>query len=74
MVLEAVVTIRRRDFEGAIFDLDGVLTDTAGIHAAAWKAVFDAFLRKRAERDRGTFQPFDIAADYLAFLSSLSKH
>ena len=39
------VTISRRDFDAAIFDLDGVLTDTAGVHAAAWKAVFDAFLQ-----------------------------
>ena len=51
MIAEATVTIHRRDVDAAIFDLDGVLTDTAGIHAAAWKAVFDAFLRKRAERD-----------------------
>ena len=41
MLVESV-TISRRDFDAAIFDLDGVLTDTAGVHAAAWKAVFDS--------------------------------
>ena len=45
MLVESV-TISRRDFDAAIFDLDGVLTDTARVHAAAWKAVFDTFLRE----------------------------
>ena len=34
-----------------LFDLDGVLTDTASVHAAAWKQMFDDYLRARAERD-----------------------
>ncbi|GAA3687036.1 hypothetical protein GCM10022224_060050 [Nonomuraea antimicrobica] len=42
-----------------VFDTDGVVTDTARVHAAAWKHVFDAFLRGRSE-------PFDVRADYLA--------
>jgi beta-phosphoglucomutase-like phosphatase (HAD superfamily) len=46
MLVESA-TIRRRDFEAAMFDLDGVLTDTARVHAAAWKTVFDAFLQIR---------------------------
>lgn len=74
MVAQAAVMIHRRDFDAAIFDLDGVLTDTAGIHAAAWKSVFDAFLRKRAERDGGSFQPFDIAADYLAYVDGRPRY
>ena len=39
MLVESV-TINRRNFDAAIFDLDGVLTDTARVHAAAWKAGF----------------------------------
>ena len=46
----AALVISRREFEAAIFDLDGVLTDTARVHAAAWKEMFDDFLRWRAER------------------------
>ena len=53
----------RRDFDAAIFDLDGVLTDTARVHAAAWKAVFDAFLRRWAQQHGLAFQPFDIEAN-----------
>lgn len=74
MIVEATVTISRRDFDAAIFDLDGVLTDTARIHAAAWKAVFDAFLRKRAENDGGSFRPFDIEADYLAYVDGRPRY
>jgi beta-phosphoglucomutase family hydrolase len=44
-----------------LFDLDGVLTDTASVHAAAWKLTFDAFLR---ERDGDGFRPFDEREDY----------
>jgi beta-phosphoglucomutase family hydrolase len=74
MAVEAVVTIYRRDFDAAIFDLDGVLTDTAGVHAAAWKVVFDAFLRKRADGDGGSFQPFDVEADYLAYVDGRPRY
>lgn len=44
-----------------VFDTDGVVTDTARVHAAAWKHVFDAFLRGRSA-------PFDIRADYLRYV------
>ena len=47
-----------------LFDLDGVLTDTASVHAAAWKQMFDDYLRVRAERDGTPFRPFDVKADY----------
>lgn len=47
-----------------LFDLDGVLTKTATVHAEAWKRMFDDFLRGWAERTGEPFRPFDIAADY----------
>jgi beta-phosphoglucomutase family hydrolase len=47
-----------------LFDLDGVLTRTATVHAAAWKEMFDAFLRDRAEATGEPFVPFDPAEDY----------
>jgi beta-phosphoglucomutase family hydrolase len=48
-----------------IFDTDGVLTDTAQVHAAAWKTVFDSFLRGWAAGLGETFRPFDVRNDYL---------
>ncbi|GAA4876718.1 beta-phosphoglucomutase family hydrolase [Pseudonocardia benzenivorans] len=47
-----------------LFDLDGVLTDTASVHAAAWKQMFDDYLRARAQRTGEPFRPFDLTADY----------
>lgn len=47
-----------------LFDLDGVLTRTATVHAAAWKEMFDEFLRGWAEQTGTPFVPFDPAADY----------
>ena len=50
--------------EACLFDLDGVLTQTAKVHAAAWKQMFDDYLRDRAERTAGEFVPFDARGDY----------
>jgi beta-phosphoglucomutase family hydrolase len=47
-----------------LFDLDGVLTKTAEVHAAAWKEMFDAYLRERAAKTGEKFEPFDDVADY----------
>jgi beta-phosphoglucomutase family hydrolase len=47
-----------------LFDLDGVLTKTATVHAAAWKEMFDGFLRERATRSGEELAPFDPVEDY----------
>ena len=47
-----------------LFDLDGVLTQTAKVHAAAWKEMFDAFLRARAKETGESIVPFEISSDY----------
>ena len=47
-----------------LFDLDGVLTRTATVHAAAWKEMFDEYLRRRADETGEPFVPFDTHADY----------
>ncbi|MEA2297275.1 MAG: hypothetical protein QOF77_211 [Solirubrobacteraceae bacterium] len=50
--------------KACLFDLDGVLTQTAKVHAAAWKEMFDAFLRDRATQRGEKFVPFDAGEDY----------
>jgi beta-phosphoglucomutase family hydrolase len=65
--------IHRQDYDAAVFDLDGVLTSTASLHASAWKAVFDPFLQSRAERQGGGFVPFDPSADYLAYVDGRTR-
>jgi beta-phosphoglucomutase family hydrolase len=52
------------EITACLFDLDGVLTRTASVHAAAWKHMFDGFLREWATRTGQQLVPFDAGADY----------
>jgi beta-phosphoglucomutase family hydrolase len=56
--------VTRDRYEAVLFDMDGVVTDTASIHASCWKTMFDEFLEKRATRNTEPFRPFDIDTDY----------
>lgn len=53
-----------------LFDLDGVLTDTASVHRKAWKAMFDEFLRAR---DGDAYVPFDIDDDYTTYVDGKTR-
>ena len=57
----------------ALFDLDGVLTDTASVHTQAWKEMFDAYLRDHAQRTGTVFVPFDPAADYQTYIDGKQR-
>ena len=57
-----------------LFDLDGVLTQTARVHAAAWKEMFDAFLRDRAGRTGEKFVPFDPVGDYDTYVDGKPRY
>lgn len=56
-----------------LFDLDGVLTRTATVHARAWKSMFDVFLRDRAERAAVPFVPFDADGDYDRYVDGMPR-
>jgi beta-phosphoglucomutase family hydrolase len=64
----ATITIEGFEAEAVIFDLDGVVTDTAEVHAAAWKELFDGYLRARSDRTGEPFVPFDKKEDYLRYV------
>ena len=57
-----------------LFDLDGVLTKTATVHAAAWKQMFDEYLHRRAERTGEQFVPFDSASDYGEYVDGKPRY
>ena len=57
-----------------LFDLDGVLTQTARVHAQAWKEMFDAFLRQRSKRSGEPLVPFDAVADYSAYVDGKPRY
>jgi beta-phosphoglucomutase family hydrolase len=57
-----------------LFDLDGVLTKTAVVHAHAWKQMFDEFLKKRAEATGEEFREFDIDTDYNEYVDGKPRY
>jgi beta-phosphoglucomutase-like phosphatase (HAD superfamily) len=59
--------------EAVVFDTDGVLTDTASVHAAAWKRLFDEYLTLRVSRDQEPFRPFE-QGDYLRSIDGRSRY
>src|SRR5256884_4424248 len=60
--------------QACLFDLDGVLTQTARVHAAAWKEMFDVFLRDRAGRTGEKFVPFDPVGDYDTYVDGKPRY
>lgn len=60
--------ITRDRYDAVLFDLDGVITDTASIHAACWKQMFDEYLQKSATLRGEAFRPFDLALDYRLYV------
>ncbi|MPZ43132.1 MAG: beta-phosphoglucomutase family hydrolase [Betaproteobacteria bacterium] len=68
------VTLSPRDYDAVLFDLDGVLTQTARVHAAAWKQLFDAFLEDYGRDTGQTFAPFDIDADYRRYVDGKPRY
>jgi beta-phosphoglucomutase family hydrolase len=65
--------ISREEHDAVLFDLDGVITDTASIHAACWKKMFDEYLQTRAKAKCETFHPFDPAGDYRLYVDGKSR-
>lgn len=59
---------------GCLFDLDGVLTQTAKVHAAAWKQMFDSYLRDRSQRTGEPFVPFDSVEDYNEYVDGKPRY
>ena len=60
--------VGRDQYDAVLFDLDGVVTNTAKLHAACWKQMFDEYLKKRATERGEPFRPFDLAVDYRLYL------
>src|SRR4051812_4062052 len=60
--------------DACLFDLDGVLTQTAKVHAAAWKQMFDDYLEARAERTGDAFVPFDAGHDYDEYVDGKPRY
>lgn len=55
-------------YDAWLFDLDGIVTDTASVHAAAWKATFDGYLKAVSGREGCSFVPFEVDPDYYEYV------
>jgi beta-phosphoglucomutase family hydrolase len=68
------MVITSEKFDAVLFDLDGVLTMTMGIHARCWKQMFDAYLMERAKRLGEECRPFDITTDYKPYVDGRLRY
>lgn len=62
------------DLDAVIFDMDGVVTKTAVVHAAAWKRLFDAYLEQLAKATGTEFVPFDAHRDYERYVDGKNRY
>jgi beta-phosphoglucomutase family hydrolase len=68
----AQYVLAARDYDAVIFDMDGVVTRTAEVHAAAWKRLFDDVLARNAHGD--AFRPFDTVGDYRRYVDGKPRY
>jgi beta-phosphoglucomutase family hydrolase len=72
MSTDPVVGLPKR-VRACLFDLDGVLTETAKVHAAAWKEMFDTYLKARVDKSDEPFVAFDEKADYETYVDGKTR-
>ncbi|MFH1360640.1 MAG: beta-phosphoglucomutase family hydrolase [Candidatus Omnitrophota bacterium] len=63
-----------KELKAVVFDLDGVITNTAKVHAKAWKQTFDDYLKLREKRDQEPFKEFTIEGDYRTYVDGKPRY
>ncbi len=61
-------------YDAVILDMDGVITQTADLHAVAWRRMFDDYLKQRAKERGEPFRPFDPDRDYRAYIDGKPRY
>lgn len=61
-------------YQAVILDLDGVITQTASLHAQAWQQMFNDYLQQRSEQTSETYEPFDIETDYRRYVDGKPRY
>lgn len=69
-----VFDVTKEKYDAVLFDLDGVVTKTAKVHAASWKRLFDEFLESRAAGKGESWEPFDIGSDYNTYVDGKPRY
>lgn len=68
------MVLTRKDYDAVIFDLDGVVTRTARVHAAAWKQLFDEYRDERLRRNLPAYESFDVDRDYRLYVDGKPRY
>lgn len=66
--------LEHKHIKALIFDLDGVITKTARMHAQAWKRMFDAYLQERGQREGKVYEPLHIETDYRRHIDGIPRY
>jgi len=66
--------IDRSAYDAVVFDMDGVVTRTAVVHAAAWRRLFDDFMAERARETGDEWRPFDVESDYRVYVDGKPRY
>lgn len=74
LVRDGKTTLEWTHFDAALFDLDGVVTKTARVHASAWQHLFNDYLRTYSARTGRPFRPFDIDQDYPRYVDGKPRY
>jgi alpha,alpha-trehalase len=72
--MNTIATLPKEKYDAVIFDLDGVVTKTAKVHAAAWKALFDDYLRQQGGEEGTEYGPFDVDRDYRRYVDGKPRY
>src|SRR4051794_14485475 len=67
------MTLSTQQYQAVIFDMDGVVTQTAKVHAAAWKTLFDELLARYGQQHHQKVKPFDMEQDYLTYVDGKKR-
>jgi alpha,alpha-trehalase len=68
------VVLRREEFDAVVFDMDGVVTKTAAVHAIAWKRLFDGYMEERSRSTGEDARPFDAEVDYREYVDGKPRY
>ncbi len=68
------VVLRREEFDAVVFDMDGVVTKTAAVHAIAWKRLFDDYMEERSQSTGEDWRPFDVEVDYRQYVDGKPRY
>jgi alpha,alpha-trehalase len=72
--VQDTIEVAADNYDAWLFDLDGIITDTASVHANAWKKMFDEYLEKVAKREGKPFEPFEIDSDYVSYVDGKPRY